>query len=277
MVNEQKYSIDEQFSIQYMYQTGYSTMVRPHTHSTYELFYVLNGGKVFFINETVYIAQKGDLILIQPNDIHRTNSSDELKCERILLNVSDSFIDKELTRFHFRFSSFSRSLFRFRLNKQAIIEELLQKMLEECQTKHIGYETYLRALLMELLILMHRFDQQVSKQLEPPTHPLYQKISEMARYMRKHYQSKLTLAEIAQRFFISPSYLSRSFKLITGFQFKDYLQIIRVQEAKRLLRETDKPIGRIAEEVGFEYVANFNVTFKKITGITPRDYRKRKQ
>ncbi|WP_062050788.1 cupin domain-containing protein [Bacillus sp. JCM 19034] len=114
MYDEVKYKIDHHFSIQYMYQTGYSEMPRPHSHPTYELFYIYKGGKRFFINDTVYLGQKGDLIFVQPNDIHRTSNSQQLECERMLINVSDEFIKDELERIPAALADYSRSLFRFR-------------------------------------------------------------------------------------------------------------------------------------------------------------------
>ncbi|WP_231686964.1 AraC family transcriptional regulator [Bacillus sp. JCM 19034] len=123
---------------------------------------------------------------------------------------------------------------------------------------------------------MIRFDREVSRKPMISPHPLQQKITEIASYIKEHYDEHVTLDKIAKSFYISPSYLSRSFKMLTGFTFKDYVQAIRIREAKRLLRETNMPIGRVAELVGFPYPANFNVLFKKQTGMTPLAYRKQK-
>ncbi|GAE32902.1 AraC family transcriptional regulator [Halalkalibacter hemicellulosilyticus] len=278
MKDERKYYIDgSHFSIQYMYQTGYSKMARPHSHSTYELFYIFHGSKYFFINDTVYLGQKGDLIFIQPNDIHRTSSSDELECERMLMNVSNEFIGLELSRFQASFAQFTRSLFRFRVDEQPLIEEVIEKMYRESRERRIGYEACVRSALTELFVQMKRVDVEESNRHAHSDHPLQQKVTEVASYIRKHYEHTLTLDEVAKAVYISPAYLSRSFKRLTGFTFKDYVQAVRIREAKRLLRETSMPIGRVAELVGFSYTANFNVTFKKITGVTPLAYRKQKR
>ncbi|WP_166238256.1 AraC family transcriptional regulator [Paenibacillus turpanensis] len=267
---------DGEFSIHYWYYTGHAEMRAPHAHASYELFYVLDGGRVFFINGTVYTANKGDLIFINSNDVHRTTSSEALKCERVLINFTDAFLQHVISHSPFPLLPVGRSspVFHFPINEQAAVEELLQKMLQECRLQESGYEMCVQSLLTELLIRMYRHDLKEYERQAPPAHPMHQKISEVASYMNEHFSQQVTLQETARRFFISPSYLSRTFKNVTGFQFSEYLQIIRIREAQRRLRETDEPIGRIAEEVGFDHTANFNVTFKKITGVTPGYYRR---
>lgn len=272
-----KYAIAENdFTIQYLYQTGPASMPRSHSHPTYEIYYLLDGERVFFVNETVYTAQKGELILLHPHDIHRTTSSDALKCERILINFSESFLATELSRCQVPLlqKHAASPLIHFPIDMQTVVEELLQKMLRECELGYEAVETCVRAQLIELLVHMRRHTIKESMKQTVTTHPMHQKMTEVAGYLNDNFHSQITLHEVSKLFYISPSYLSRTFKRITGFQFKEYLQIIRLREAKRLLRESNAPISQIAENTGFEHVANFNVMFKKVTGVTPSFYRK---
>ena len=75
-------------------------------------------------------------------------------------------------------------------------------------------------------------------------------------------------------FFISQYYLSRSFKQVTGFTFIEYLNSVRIREAQRLLRETEKQVIQIAHMVGFNNISHFGRIFKAITKYTPLQYRK---
>lgn len=271
-----RYAIEgSEFTIKYLYQTGQGSMRKAHAHPTYEIYYVLDGGRVYFINNTVYTVQKGDMILVNPNDIHRTTSSDAPKCERILVNFKESFLADELARCPISLlKQFGVPLIRLPVDKQAIVEELLQKMIRECENKQEAHETYVRALLTELLIQMHRNAVNANVKPTSSTHPMHQRMTEIATYLNDHFQGKITLQDIADLFYISPSYLSRTFKKITGFHFKEYLLIIRLREAKRLLRESRDAISQIAEKTGFEHAAHFTIVFKKGTGITPANYRK---
>ena len=70
-------------------------------------------------------------------------------------------------------------------------------------------------------------------------------------YMYENYERKLTLSEIAENEKLSIYYLSHIIKEATGLSFQDLLSYIRVEESERLLLESGKKIGAIAEEMGF--------------------------
>lgn len=269
--------LDASFTIQHMQHSGELHMKHAHAHDSYELFYVKKGERVYFVNDTVYTAAQGDLVFICPHDVHRTTSTDAQYCERILLNFNKEFIAPELSRSGLTLleeGGTATRLFRLTAAEQSAVEFALQSMLEECEAMRDGVETSVRAHLIHVLITMHRNERKAQQAAQRPPHPLHQKISEIAAYLNVHVHEPVTLQDIAKRFYVSPSYVSRSFPRITGFQFKEYVQLLRIREARRLLRETEEPIGLIAERTGFEHGSNFTVTFKQATGMTPRAYRK---
>lgn len=75
-------------------------------------------------------------------------------------------------------------------------------------------------------------------------------------------------------FYNSRSYLTRIFKETTGITVVQYLTVVRIRQAARLLRETDSPITEIADLCGFGNVTYFEKVFHRIRGMTPRQYRK---
>lgn len=85
---------------------------------------------------------------------------------------------------------------------------------------------------------------------------------------------KLTIEMIAQQLHYSPSYLSMLYKQETGKTIGDAITAARMREAMRLLRETDDMIYEIAVRVGYHEQAHFARLFKRMTGMTPKDYRK---
>ena len=79
---------------------------------------------------------------------------------------------------------------------------------------------------------------------------------------------------MAARFYISPYYLSRLFRRVTGQSIVDYINNRRIDAARRLLKNTELSISDIAEQTGFASAAHFRRVFRDVMGISPLQYRK---
>ncbi|WP_429374101.1 AraC family transcriptional regulator [Paenibacillus sp. DS2015] len=274
---EPKYHIgDLSFSIQQLQHKGYSAMPRPHLHPFYELFYLLDGERVYFINGKVCTAKKGDLVVIVPNELHSTTSSNIEKFDRVLIKFTQEFVGETspslLTLPPFQEST----VITFSMKEQSIIEHILQQILVECKEQPPLYVACVQQLLTELLIRIHRSSHIHNQHNTANMHPMHQKVSEIASYINSHYKETLTLEETAKLFYISPAYLSRIYFKLTGFHFSEYIRIVRIREAQKLLHTTRDKVQVIAEQVGFEHISHFNKTFKAITGVSPLRYRARR-
>lgn len=92
-------------------------------------------------------------------------------------------------------------------------------------------------------------------------------------YIYEHFNTPLTLEETAESVHLHPSYFSSLFKQSTGSSFKEYLNMVRIEESKRLLSNTDFSIIDVAVAVGFDDQSYFSKVFKKYTGLTPKQFR----
>ena len=93
-------------------------------------------------------------------------------------------------------------------------------------------------------------------------------------YVDEHYAEKISLDGVAEHVFMNRSYFCQLFKKEVGLTFGDYVEHIRIENAKRLLATTNLPILTIAEQTGFNNQAYFTKVFKKATDISPLRYRK---
>ena len=92
-------------------------------------------------------------------------------------------------------------------------------------------------------------------------------------YIRENIGRSISRTEVAQYLHINEDYFTRCFKKITGYTFKDYDILIRMETAKNLLEQTKLPVSMIAGKVGFDNFSHFSQSFRKYSGKTPSDYR----
>jgi AraC-like DNA-binding protein len=100
------------------------------------------------------------------------------------------------------------------------------------------------------------------------------RMDQVIQLMLQERHRPISLQEVAEKANMSKEAFCRFFKLRTRKTFTQYLQQLRINEAQKLLIETDLSISTIAFQVGFENLSYFNRAFKSILGITPREFRK---
>jgi two-component system response regulator YesN len=99
-------------------------------------------------------------------------------------------------------------------------------------------------------------------------------IHKVKSYIEVHYHENISLKSIAHTFFMNPVYMGQLFKKTYGMYFKEFLLQIRINESKKLLRQTNLRVYEIAEKVGFRSADYFVTQFEKLEHMTPTDYRK---
>jgi AraC-like DNA-binding protein len=98
-------------------------------------------------------------------------------------------------------------------------------------------------------------------------------IEKVIDFIQDHYHQDISQDQCARNFGISRTHLSKLFKKFKHIAFSDYLTQVRLEKAKKLLRETDIPVADISEKVGYLHTQNFIRVFKKMEGMTPGQFR----
>lgn len=99
------------------------------------------------------------------------------------------------------------------------------------------------------------------------------RMSDVYTYIRQNHAKPLSLKKISSVAHMSPFAFSRFFKINSGVNLVEYVNQVRINRVCYLLRETDKHINEIAAECGFKSISNFNKYFRKLTSLSPREYR----
>lgn len=98
-------------------------------------------------------------------------------------------------------------------------------------------------------------------------------VNKALEYMREHYQQKMTLKDVADNTYVSQWHLSKLLNRHTGQSFSELMNGIRIEEAKKLLKNPAYRVGDVADMVGFLDMAHFSRVFKKIVGVSANEYR----
>lgn len=236
----------------------------------------MSGKREFFIKDRTIVIDVGDVVVISPNVLHRTTNTELPAHERLVINIHEEHL--------IRFSDSCLDILRPLLEKDYVIirgfrfdqtsmEKLVGTIIEEIHAGKSGFELYVQALAVQLLTLCCRqMEFEISETPEFPS-PMHERISDIVRFINVHYMEKLSLRLLAEKFYVSPYYLSRFFKEATGFTFVEYLNSIRVKEAKKLLIQSSLKVNLIAKKVGFGSVTHFGRVFKLVTGHSPLYFR----
>lgn len=270
----------DDFRASYLNAPGYSSvaMNHYHAHDTNELFFLLNGERLYYINGQNHYVKRGDLVLIKRHVIHKTTTTNVPDYERVALQIPQEFLtscnltDIELIEC-FNYNSPVVSLPK---KEQLIIESLFFNVLDELKNHSMGYKSIIQAHVTQALIYIHRHALSANHKLIQETY-VHKKINDIVSYIGDNYMSEITLPILANHFHISRSHLSRTFKKVTGLTIVEYLNSVRISQAQKLLRNTKKSISKISSDTGFNNISHFDRTFKKITGYSPSDFRKVQQ
>lgn len=270
-------------AVEHKVRYGQYDMRVKHFHPEYEIFYILEGQRDFFFDNRVHHASKGDLILIDSNLIHMTTSTgeDDFGHNRIILYITPD----RMKSFEAAYPSLNLSRF-FRMNygvyhlneaQQNIFMDFYYRFKKEYQDKKPNYQLAMEFAVMELLLQMTRDLKRNETFYEHcQDSKNYRHAYEIADYLSEHFRDDIDLSFLAKNFYLSKYYLCRTFREVTGYNIREYINIYRIRAAKQLLEETDESIDSVAEKVGYHSATHFEKIFKSYMNISPLRYRKQR-
>lgn len=251
---------------------GDFNVIKPHSHEHYELYYLTEGSRRYFIKNKIYTVNTGDVILIKPNVIHYTAAAADDKHERILLNFTEDYIPPQIKQRTNRL--FDMTCISLPESKRSAAEEIFAKIAAEYDHSD-KYSDFMESeLLAELLVTFfrtgteHSSDFSASSQNEST-------IDRLLEYLNVNLSQKITLDEAAAVAGFSKSHFSKIFKELTGFTFNNYLNLHRLLTARRLLEKTRDSVTDIAYECGFADSGYFSTVFRNHFDMSPLEYRKK--
>ncbi len=238
-----------------------------HYHNYFEIYYMKKGSCCYFIDNKIYNVATHDIIVI-PNGVIHNATYQDYDYERLLLQFDNEFINTEL------FSMLQNLLKQhiYRPGNYKEIEEILDKIEFEYKKNDMVSEELIKCHLTELFSYIIRNESCYMTNDEQNNNLV---IEDIIIYINKNFSSQLTLDTMSEKTGFSKFYFSKFFKKSTGLGYKEYLLMIRMKEAKKLLSSTNETISNIAFLCGFNDSNYFSTIFKKTNSISPNTYRKK--
>lgn len=235
-----------------------------HFHDYYVIGFVERGKRNLYCKNKQFIVENGDLILFNPGDIHTCEQIDDEALDYRCINIQEDVMKKitlEITGKEY-LPNF-KEVILFHNELVASLRELHLMIMEE-EKNLIKEELFL--FIIEQLI--REYSNIISEENKKEAN---NEIKTACDYLENNYMENVTLNQLSNLTGLSKYYLLHSFTKQKGISPYNYLQTIRISKAKKLLEEGVSPI-EVAFKTGFTDQSHFTNFFKKLIGLTPKQY-----
>lgn len=256
-----------------------------HYHPELELHYILKGEGVRFIGDKISNFSHGEIVLVGENLPHTWRSADayfqgnpDLNVEVIVIQFLPNCLGEDMLKLPEAY--LIPKLFEKAKSGMVITGETRDKLAALMSASLTA--TNLDRIILLLSILKTLAETDDYSTIVTGQHVFYQsneadtiRLNKVCNYTLSNYKKDITLEEISSISNLSVTSFCRYFKLMTNKSYYDFLIEIRISHACRALVETKTPTEVICFECGFNNVSNFYRHFKKVTGLTPLEYKRK--
>ncbi len=242
-----------------------------HWHKDLEVFAVCEGELLFTLEKKRFMMQKGDVVILNPNEVHAIDSPKPNKAIVLQFPVSIFLAGKKEENVKEPFIWFSHGKNNADKKLVLIINFLHDEMCNKDRTDNFLAMSYFYEILF-LMLKEYRLHEVDAGLLQNQNK--IKKLTKLVTFMEDHYSENLTLNELADLFGYTPNYLSHMFRKYTGITFQSYLNNIRIEHIMFDIENSAEPIEKLAIIHGFANVKTLNRIFQKKYGMLPGNYRK---
>lgn len=239
-----------------------------HFHNGYELIFVTKGEVDIEIDSVPHKAKAPAIILLNPFEQHKITGASEAY-ERTILVLSAEVLEQNISPRLIAMLKCRPQGFSHIINPNrsdfANIYTILDSISKELEFNDVFKEQYLLNCVYNMLILMHRTEKIVSD--------FSFSMMKAQAYIDENYFQIDSIESIAEKFCVSPSHFSRSFKAYSGYSPVVYLKNTRLYHAQQLLMYSEYTVYEISEKIGFKDTNNFIRQFKNKFKLSPLKFR----
>jgi len=233
-----------------------------HYHNLFEIYYITDGTCTYFVDDKTYKLKKGDIIIIPGGIIHNTEYVNSVH-SRILINCSEKYVPKTVR------SKLSEMEYLYR--NEYIADEIRQIFKKLSDLNRDGGEFCDDMIVSITHLFFYTIASNPNRYIHTNAKRDY--IAKAIEYIKENFSSTLTLDDMAEFSGVSSEHFSRTFKKETGFNFCDYLNMLRLKKAETILtKNIGISIAEISSMCGFNDSNYFSTKFKATYGISPKKF-----
>ena len=242
---------------------GKNAIGSQHYHDFFEIYFLEEGSCHYFIDDDAYDVRAGDVVLIPEGTIHKT-MYDDTEHRRRLIYCNASYIPPTVSH---RLASMH---FIYRNDK---VTERIRSLFDLIAREYTAPDEFSKDVILHYVhLLFFLLVRHTDGSMPHRSGNAY--TTQTIAYIKQNYAEEIRLSDLARRCSISPEHLSRLFKQETGFGVSEYLSMIRLQQAQRLLKESPAlSIATVAGLCGYNDSNYFSEQFKRMHGVSPLRYR----
>jgi len=250
------------------------------SHNFWEMVYVDSGVVEIDANGKQITLNQGEIIFHKPNEFH-TLRADKKTASNVFV-ISFVCSSESMKFFNRKTMSVPSKL---KKHISSIIEEYNETFvpmssqdikLEIKENPPIGSQQMIRTYLEQFLILLIRHEQDKRNLRVFPSRESMENhlVSQMMQFIDENIYKSISVSQICKNLSYSRTYLAKIFKQTTDYTILEYILIQKIKEAKKLIREGNLNFAQISDKLSFENPHYFSRVFKRITNMTPTDYKK---
>lgn len=275
------YDDNPHYKLHYTFETCPQISTPPHLHydTSLVLTYFIKGTGNIYVEGQLYQINAGDLILLNPNEIHLCTVDSNTPQERISLYIYNSILDGFQCGEHAFFNAFykrasgTHNVIPANIVKSFGIDKQLTKIL--VLTEKNSEEDIVLAIcaIIELLSLLNQTSETYTwNDIVPPVS--HKQINLIIKYLSENYNKQISIDYLAKQFHFSKHHLCRMFKEYTGTTIGEYCTLKKLMAFNQLVCQ-NQSLESACYQVGFQNYSNFFRLYKKYMGITPSEYKRK--
>lgn len=254
----------------YFNMKSHAKCVPLHWHERFEILIIDEGSMLAHIAGEEIIAKAGDIIIVNPGCTHEATVIEDISYRVLMFELVSQFAqDKTANRILRPFVN-NTSVF-LPIIKDNDVLEIINHIFKITEEKRDGFPLMQLGLVYQLLSILFEKHQD-TRYIRPVAEG---RLREIIEYITDHYCEDITSADICEMFGYDQSYFCRLFKSVVGVRPMEYIRVLRLEKARRMLINNDINISKIALECGFSDVNYFTRCFRKHYGLTAGEYRKK--